>query len=54
MLFAAYWKGFDAAVEAWPEAERETAGELAAGAWRNAEGLSLPRPVDGLLRLDGG
>ncbi len=35
MLFAGDWTAFDAAVEGWPEGVRETAREMAAGAWRN-------------------
>ena len=35
MLFAGDWTAFDAAVERWPEGVRETAREMAAGAWRN-------------------
>ena len=35
MLFAGDWTAFDAAVEAWPEDVRETAREMAEGAWRN-------------------
>ena len=38
MLFAGDWTAFDAAVEAWPEGVRETAREMAAGAWRNGAG----------------
>ncbi len=34
-LFAGDWTAFDAAVEGWPEGVRETAREMAAGAWRN-------------------
>ncbi|HST92038.1 MAG TPA: DUF2239 family protein [Brevundimonas sp.] len=37
MLFAGDWTAFDAAVEGWPEGVRETAREMAAGAWRNGE-----------------
>ncbi|HZV84548.1 MAG TPA: DUF2239 family protein [Brevundimonas sp.] len=35
MLFAGDWTAFDAAVGGWPEGVRETAREMAAGAWRN-------------------
>ena len=35
MLFAGDWTAFDAAVEGWPEGVRETAREMAQGAWRN-------------------
>ena len=35
MLFAGDWTAFDAATEAWPEGVRETARDMAAGAWRN-------------------
>jgi len=35
LLFAGDWTAFDAAVEGWPEGVRETAREMAAGAWRN-------------------
>lgn len=35
MLFAGDWTAFDAAVEGWPEGVRETAREMAEGAWRN-------------------
>ncbi|WP_332656916.1 DUF2239 family protein [Brevundimonas sp.] len=38
MLFAGDWTAFDAAVEAWPEGVRETAREMAKGAWRNGQG----------------
>jgi len=38
MLFAGDWTAFDAATEAWPEGVRETAREMAAGAWRNGAG----------------
>ena len=38
MLFAGDWTAFDAAVEGWPEGVRETAREMAAGAWRNGAG----------------
>ena len=38
MLFAGDWTAFDAAVEGWPEGVRETAREMAAGAWRNGSG----------------
>lgn len=38
MLFAGDWTAFDAAVEGWPEGVRETAREMAAGAWRNGGG----------------
>lgn len=38
MLFAGDWTAFDAAVEGWPEGARETAREMAAGAWRNGAG----------------
>jgi uncharacterized protein len=38
MLFAGDWTAFDAAVEAWPEGVRETAREMAKGAWRNGSG----------------
>ncbi len=37
MLFAGDWTAFDAAVEGWPEGVRETAREMAAGAWRNGK-----------------
>jgi len=37
MLFAGDWTAFDAATEAWPEGVRETAREMAAGAWRNGK-----------------
>jgi hypothetical protein len=37
MLFAGDWTAFDAAVEGWPEGVRETAREMAAGAWRNGQ-----------------
>ena len=47
MLFAGDWTAFDAAVEGWPEGVRETAREMAAGAWRNgASGPALnPQPA---------
>lgn len=35
MLFAGDWTAFDAAAGGWPEGVRETAREMAAGAWRN-------------------
>ena len=38
MLFAGDWTAFDAAVECWPEGVRETAREMATGAWRNGAG----------------
>ena len=38
MLFAGDWTAFDAATEGWPEGVRETAQEMAAGAWRNGAG----------------
>ena len=38
MLFAGDWTAFDAAVEGWPEGVRETAREMAEGAWRNGAG----------------
>ena len=38
MLFAGDWTAFDAAVEGWPDGVRETAREMAAGAWRNGTG----------------
>lgn len=38
MLFAGDWTAFDAAVEGWPEGVRETAREMATGAWRNGAG----------------
>ena len=38
MLFAGDWTAFDAAVEGWPEGVRETAREMAQGAWRNGAG----------------
>lgn len=38
MLFAGDWTAFDAAVEGWPEGVRETAREMAEGAWRNGQG----------------
>lgn len=38
-LFAGDWTAFDAAVEGWPEDVRETAREMAAGAWRNGTGV---------------
>lgn len=38
MLFAGDWTAFDTAVEGWPEGVRETAREMAAGAWRNGTG----------------
>ncbi|HYG26090.1 MAG TPA: DUF2239 family protein [Caulobacteraceae bacterium] len=38
MLFAGDWTAFDAAVEGWPEGVRETAREMAKGAWRNGQG----------------
>ncbi len=38
MLFAGDWTAFDAAVKGWPEGVRETARELAEGAWRNGNG----------------
>ena len=38
MLFAGDWTSFDAAVEGWPDAVRETAREMAEGAWRNGNG----------------
>jgi hypothetical protein len=51
MLFAGDWNSFDAAVEAWPEGVRETAREMAAGAWRNGAGLNIsslhPKPESG-------
>lgn len=37
MLFAGDWTAFDAAVEGWPEGVRETAREMAEGAWRNGQ-----------------
>lgn len=37
MLFAGDWTAFDAATEAWPEGVRETAREMAKGAWRNGK-----------------
>ncbi|MBA4805242.1 MAG: DUF2239 family protein [Brevundimonas sp.] len=40
MLFAGDWTAFDAAVAGWPADVRETAREMAAGAWRN--GASIP------------
>jgi hypothetical protein len=40
MLFAGDWTAFDAAVAAWPEGVRETAREMAAGAWRNGARVS--------------
>ena len=47
MLFAGDWTAFDAAVEAWPEGVRETAREMAAGAWRNGAGVSPPSAAPG-------
>ncbi|NJC42619.1 hypothetical protein GGQ87_002914 [Brevundimonas alba] len=38
MLFAGDWTAFDAAVEGWPEDVRDTAREMADGAWRNGNG----------------
>jgi len=35
MLFAGDWTAFDAAVDGWPGGVRETAREMAEGAWRN-------------------
>ena len=35
MLFAGDWTAFDVAVEGWPDGVRETAREMAEGAWRN-------------------
>ena len=43
MLFAGDWTAFDAAVEGWPEGVRETAREMAAGAWRNGRWLEVVR-----------
>jgi hypothetical protein len=45
MLFAGDWTAFDAAVEEWPKDVRETAREMAAGAWRNGAGLNLAPPA---------
>ena len=39
MLFAGDWTAFDAAAEGWPEGVRETARGMAAGAWRNGQGV---------------
>ena len=38
MLFAGDWTAFEAAVAGWPEGVRETAREMAEGAWRNGAG----------------
>lgn len=38
VLFAGDGAGFDAAVEGWPEGVRETAREMARGAWREGAG----------------